>query len=60
MAIHAAPKSKRFAHLADLRDSLKFISSFVSDNAKFQYDQFTKKEVVNEKDQVLSFDMRKQ
>ena len=59
MAIQAAPMSKRFVRLADLPYSLKFISSFVSDNAKFQYDQFTKKEVVNEKDQFLSFDMRK-
>ena len=40
--------------------SLKFISSSVADNAKFQYDQFIKKEVVNEKDEFLSFDMRKQ
>ena len=46
--------------LADLLYSLKFISSFVADNAKFQYDQFTKKEVVNDKDQFFSFDMRKQ
>ena len=60
MAIQAAPMSKRFVRLADLPYSLKFISSFVSDNAKFQYDQFTKKEVVNEKDQFLSFGMRKQ
>ena len=52
--------SKRFVCLADLLYSLKFISSFVADNAKFQYDQFTKKEVVNEKDQFLSFGMRKQ
>ena len=58
MAIQAAPMSKRFC-LADLLYSLRFISSFVADNAKFQYDQFTKKEVVNEKDQFLSFDMRK-
>ena len=60
MAIQAAPMSKRFVRLADLLCSLKYISSFVADNAKFQYDQFTKKEVVNEKDQFLSFDMRKQ
>ena len=59
MAIQAAPMSKRFVRLVDLLYSLKFISSFVADNAKFQYDQFTKKEVVNEKDQFLSFDMRK-
>ena len=60
MVILAAPISKRFVHLADLQYSLKFICSFVTDNAKFQYDQFTKKEVVSEKDQFLSFDMRKQ
>ena len=53
MAIQAAPMSKRFVRLADLLYSLKFISSFVTDNAKFQYDQFAKKEVVNEKDQFL-------
>ena len=50
MAIQAAPMSKRFVSLADLLYSLKFISSFVADNAKFQYYQFTKTEVVNEKD----------
>ena len=60
MAIQAAPMSKRFVRLADLLYSLKFISSFVADNARFQYDQFTKKEVVNEKHQFLSFGMRKQ
>ena len=60
MAIQTAPMSERIVHLADLLYSLKFISSFVADNAKFQYDQFTKKQVVNEKDQFLSFDMRKQ
>ena len=60
MAIQAAPMSKRFVRLADLLYSLKFISFFVADNARFQYDQFTKKEVVNEKDQFLSFGMRKQ
>ena len=46
MVIPAAPMSKRFVCLADLLYSLKFISSFVADNAKFQYDQFIKKEVV--------------
>ena len=51
--------SKRFVRLADLLYSLKFINSFVAGNAKFHYDQFTKKEVVNEKDQFLSFDMKK-
>ena len=39
MAIQAAPMSKRFIRLADLLYSLKFASSFVADNAKFQYDQ---------------------
>ena len=70
MTIQAVPMSKRFVCLADLLYSLKFISSFDADNAKFQYDQFTKKEkevvrevdkeVDNEKDQFLSFDTRKQ
>ena len=60
MAIQAAPVSKRFVRLADLLYYLKFISSFVADNAKFHCDQFTKKEVFNEKDQFFSFDMRKQ
>ena len=59
MAIQGAPMSKRFVRLADLLYSLKFISSFVANNAKFQYDQFTKKEVANDKDQFLSSDMRK-
>ena len=36
MTIQAAPMSKRFVRLADLLHSLKFISSFVADNAKFQ------------------------
>ena len=60
LAIQSPFISRRFIRLADLLYSLKFISSFVADNAKFQYDQFTKKEVVNEKDQFLSFGMRKQ
>ena len=60
MAIQSAPMSKRFVRLADLQYSSKFISSFVTDNAKFQYDHFTKKEVVNKKDQFLLSDMRKQ
>ena len=59
MTIQSAPMSKRFVSLADLQYSLKFISSFVTDNAKFQYDHFTKKEVVNKKDQFLLSDMRK-
>ena len=37
MAIQAAPMSKRLSHLADLLYSLKFISSFVTGDAKFQY-----------------------
>ena len=60
MAIQAAPMSKKSVRLADLLYSLIFISSFVAENAKFQNDPFTNKEVVNEKDQFLSFDMRKQ
>ena len=60
MAIQAAPMPKRFVSLADLLYSLKFISSFVTDNVNFQYDQFTKKGVVNDKDQFLLLDMRKQ
>ena len=69
MTIQAVPMSERFVRLADLY-SLKFISSFDADKAKFQYDQFTKKEkevvrevdkeVGNEKEQFLSFDTRKQ
>ena len=38
MTIQAVPMSKRFVCLADLLYSLKFISSFDADNAKFQYD----------------------
>ena len=38
MTIQAVPMSKRFVRLADLLYSLKFISSFDADNAKFQYD----------------------
>lgn len=51
--------SQRFVRLADLLYSLKFISSSVADNAKFQYDQFIKKEVVKEKDIYLSCNMDK-
>ena len=60
MALQGALMSKRFVCLADQLYSLKFISSSVADNGKFQYDQFIKKEVVNEKDEFLSFDTRKQ
>ena len=60
MAIQAAHMSKKFVRLVDLLYSLKFISYFVADNVKFQYDLCTKKEMINEKDQFLSFDMRKQ
>ena len=60
MALQGALMSKRFVRLADQLYSLKFISSSVADNAKFQYDQFMKKEVVNNKEEFLSFDMRKQ
>ena len=38
----------------------KIYQFFCCDNAKFQYDQFIKQEVVNEKDEFLLFDMRKQ
>ena len=58
MAIQGAPMSKRF-RLSNLLYFLRFISSFVADNAKFQCDQFTKKEVVIEKNQFLSVDMKK-
>ena len=51
--------SKRFVRLADQLYSLRFISSSVADNGKFQYDRFIKKEVVNEKDEFLLFDIRK-
>ena len=60
MAVQGALMSKRFFRLADQLYSLKFISSSVADSAKFQYDQFIKKEVVNEKDKFLSFDMKNQ
>ena len=52
--------SKRFVRLADRQYSVKFISYFVADNAKFHYDQFIKKEMVNDKDQFLLFDLTKQ
>ena len=60
MALQGALMSKRFVRLADQLYSLKFISSSVADNAKFQYDQFMKKEVVNNKEEFLSFYMRMQ
>ena len=58
LAIQSPFISRRFIRLADLLYSLKFISSFVADNAKFGCDSLTKK-VVNEKSQFLSLEMRK-
>ena len=46
MALQGALMSKRFVRLADQLYSLKFISSSVADNAKFQYDQFSSKKVL--------------
>ena len=60
MVLQGALISKRFVRLADQLHSLKFSCSSVADNAKFQYDQSIKKEVVNEKYKFLSFDTRKQ
>ena len=60
MVNQASLMSTRFDRLADLLYSLKFISSFVADNAKFQYQQFISKDVINNKDKFLSFDMKEQ
>ena len=60
MVNQASLMSTRFDRLADLLYSLKFISSFVADNAKFQYQQFISKDVINNKDEFLSFDMKEQ
>ena len=38
--------------------SLKFISSSAADNAKFQYSQLLKTEVVNEREKFVAFDFR--
>ena len=50
---------KRFVQLANNLFSLKFVSSHVADNAKFQYDNLLKKTVVQNQEKFSEFDMRK-
>ena len=49
---------QRFNILADNLYSLKFLTSTVADNSKFQYAQFLKNEVVLNQDKFLKFDFR--
>ena len=51
---------KRFKVLTDNLYSSKFITSAVADNAKFQYDQFLKNEVVLNQEKLLKFDFKTQ
>ena len=50
----------RFFCLANDLHSLKFIAFFMADNAKFQFDEFVKKEVPKNRGKFLEFDMRKE
>ena len=49
---------KRFHKMADNLISLKFIASFVADNAKFQYDQFMTKEVGIDQENFLKLNFK--
>ena len=53
MAQFPSKAQKKFKKLADNFYSLKFITSFVADNAKFQYEQFMTKEVVLNQEKFL-------
>ena len=44
--------------MADNLISLKFIASFVADNAKFQYDQFMTKEVGIDQENFLKLNFK--
>ena len=52
--------SRRFFRVANDLHFLKFIASSMADNAKFQYDEFVKEEVPQNRDKFLEFDMRKE
>lgn len=52
--------SRRFFRLANDLHFLKFIASSMTDNAKFQYDEFVKEEVPKSGDKFLEFYMRKE
>ena len=60
MASIPAKAHRRFTRLADGLFSLKFITSAVADNAKFQYNQLLKNEVVRNQDKFLEFDFKTQ
>ena len=55
-----AKAAKRFNGLADSLYSLKFISSYVADSAKYQYSQLLNKEVVMYSKKFVEFDFNKQ
>ena len=59
MAKSPQAASKRFIKLVDSLYALKFVTS-VADNAKFQFDQMLKKEVIKNKDKFLAFNFRTQ
>ena len=60
MAESPQAASQRFIKLADSLYALKFVISSVADNAKFQFDQMLKKEVIKNKDKFLAFNFRTQ
>ena len=55
MARIPSKSQTRFIKLADTLFSLNFVTSAVADNAKFQYAQFLKNEVVLKQDEFLKF-----
>ena len=58
MARIPSKAQQRFNILADNLYSLKFLTSTVADNSKFQYAQFLKNEVELNQDKFLKFDFR--
>ena len=59
MAESPQAASKRFIKLANSLYALKFVTS-VADNAKFQFDQMLKKEVIKNEGKFLAFNFRTQ
>ena len=58
MARIASKAQKKFQKMADNLFSLKFITSSVADNAKFQYDQFMSREAVINQEKFLKFNFK--
>ena len=51
---------RKFLHLANDLNALKFIAFSMADNAKLQYDEFFKKKLQKNRKNFLEFDMRKE